>query len=416
MHQQGLTDLTAGLIGTPSHYPHQAGTQPSRMDMCYADPTTVRVHQATYGDLPPPGTGYGSLYIDLIIPNLPPPAATQPDNTLTPTMRIPAQDDQSAWHRYNRALHNILRRPDAPTLTTAMRWAAQACGMERDTCHTGAPPDLTFGQVVHDIWSTKEELATLLHPSTPEAGDQDTHLHTFLTSRRHQLQEWHAHRIATAAQARQRYGRNDTPYKSVRYVSRVLEVTGHHTIHAVRTPDGGLTKDPDTVLQAVLDSFQAQHGDALPELDFHTRSTIREHVPKFFNQEQGRVIEHDPFSIPELQSALDCLKKGVMPGIHGLLAEAYQHLTLPVQRRLAARVWEIVTGTTSIPPEWANPVHPLQEGGLSAAGKLAAHSLRHHRIQAGVDAHPETHRAGGLRPRARQHVGGHGRQVPPRGH
>ena len=79
MHQLGLTNLTAGLTGTPSHYPHQAGTHPSRIDTCYGDPTTVRVHEAAYGDLPPTGTGHRPLYIDLIIPNLPPPAATLPE-------------------------------------------------------------------------------------------------------------------------------------------------------------------------------------------------------------------------------------------------------------------------------------------------------------------------------------------------
>ena len=52
MHQLGLSDLTAGLAGTPSHYPHQAGTHPTRIDTCYGDPTTVRFHEATYGDLP----------------------------------------------------------------------------------------------------------------------------------------------------------------------------------------------------------------------------------------------------------------------------------------------------------------------------------------------------------------------------
>ena len=211
--------------------------------------------------------------------------------------------------------------------------------MERDTNHTGAPPDLSLQQLVHDIWTTKGELATLLRPSTPEARDRDAHLRALLTTRRHQLQEWHAHRIAAAAQERARYGSNDTPYKSLRYVSRILEDTGRRTIHAVRTPEGGLTNDPDAVLQAVLDSFQAQHGDALPELDPHTRNTIREHVPRVFNREQRRAIEHDPFSILELQRALDRLKKGVVPGVDGLPAKAYQRLTLPVQRRLAARLW-----------------------------------------------------------------------------
>ena len=192
MHQLGLTNLTAGLAGTPSHYPQQAGTHSSRIDTCYGDPTTVRVHEATYGDLPPAGTGHGPLYIDLIIPNLPPPAATLPDDTLPPTLRFPAENDHGAWHRYNRALRAILCRPDAPSLTIAMRQAAQAYGMERDTCHTGAPRELRLQQLVHDIWTTKEELANLLRPGTPEAQDRDTHLRALLTTRRHQLKEWHA--------------------------------------------------------------------------------------------------------------------------------------------------------------------------------------------------------------------------------
>ena len=48
-----------------------------------------------------------------------------------------------------------------------------------------------------------------------------------------------------------------------------------------------------------------------------------------------------------------------MPGVDGLPAEAYQRLTLPVKRRLAARLWDIVMGTIPIPPEWATLVHPL---------------------------------------------------------
>ena len=196
-----------------------------------------------------------------------------------------------------------------------MRQAAQACGIGRDTSHTGTPPDLTLPQLVHDILTTKEELITLQHPSTPEARERDAHLRMFFTTRRHQLQEWHAHRMAATAQERERYGRNDTSYKSLRYVSRVLEDTGRCTIHVVRTPDGGLTNDPNSVLQAVLDSFQAQHGDALPELNPHTRSTIREHVPKVFNQEQRRAIEHTTFNSPELQRALEHIKKQVVPGV-----------------------------------------------------------------------------------------------------
>ena len=52
-----------------------------------------------------------------------------------------------------------------------------------------------------------------------------------------------------------------------------------------------------------------------------------------------------------------------MPGIDSLPAEAYQRLSLPVKRRLAARLWDVVTGTAPVPPEWANQVQPLYKKG-----------------------------------------------------
>ena len=59
-----------------------------------------------------------------------------------------------------------------------------------------------------------------------------------------------------------------------------------------------------------------------------------------------------------------------MPGVDGLPAEAYQRLTLPVKRRLAARLWEFAKGTTPVPPEWANLVHPLyKKGDWAQSGK-----------------------------------------------
>ena len=100
MHHLGLSSLTAGLTGTPSHYPHQASTNSSRIKMCYGDLTTVHVHEATYGDLPPACTGHGPHYIDLIIPILPPPSATMPDETLPPTLQFQPEDNHSAWHKY----------------------------------------------------------------------------------------------------------------------------------------------------------------------------------------------------------------------------------------------------------------------------------------------------------------------------
>ena len=138
MHQLGLTDLPTGLASTPSHYPHQAGTHPSRMRRATGtQPQYACTRQPT-------GTGHRPPYIDLIIPNVPPPAATLPDDTLPPTLQFPAENDHGAWHEYNKALHAILRCRDAPSLTTAMRRAALACGMERDTSHTGTPPELNL--------------------------------------------------------------------------------------------------------------------------------------------------------------------------------------------------------------------------------------------------------------------------------
>ena len=126
----------------------------------------------------------------------------------------------------------------------------------------------------------------------------------------------------------------------------------------MRTQIRDLIYDPDTFLQAVPENFQSQHGDALPAIDSHTRKTIRENVPKDFNREQRRAIEHSPFSIPELQQALDHLKERVVFGVDRLPAEAYQCLTLPVKLP-APRLRDILTGTTPNPPEWANLVHPL---------------------------------------------------------
>ena len=48
----GLVDLTASLEGQPSHFPHQTDAAPSRIDVCYGDPTTIIRAEARYGPLP----------------------------------------------------------------------------------------------------------------------------------------------------------------------------------------------------------------------------------------------------------------------------------------------------------------------------------------------------------------------------
>ena len=176
---------------------------------------------------------------------------------------------------------------------------------------------------------------------------------------------------------------------------------------------GALLATTILVLQAVPDSFRAQHGDALPALDPHTKSTIRKNVRKVFNREQRRATKHTPFSIPEIQHALDRLKKEVVPGVDRLPVEAYERLTLPVKRRLATRLWDIVTGATFIPPEWADLVHPsYKKRDWAQPGNWRPIVC----ATTGVDANTGSHHASSLCPHSRQHVWGHGKQVPPRGH
>ena len=65
----GLVDLTADLEGQPSQFPHQTEAAPSRIDVCYCDPTTIIRAEARYNPLQLQRTGHGPLHIRLTIPN-----------------------------------------------------------------------------------------------------------------------------------------------------------------------------------------------------------------------------------------------------------------------------------------------------------------------------------------------------------
>ena len=80
----GLVDLTANLEGQPSHFPHQTDAAPSRIDVCYGDPTTIIRAEARYGPLPLGPTSHSSLHIRLTIPNLPPSPPEDADQGLPP--------------------------------------------------------------------------------------------------------------------------------------------------------------------------------------------------------------------------------------------------------------------------------------------------------------------------------------------
>ena len=57
------------------------------------------------------------------------------------------------------------------------------------------------------------------------------------------------------------------------------------------------------------------------------------------------------------------LQPGKTPGVDEPPAELYRRLPLNQKRHLAARLWDIAMGKTDVPPDWANPVHPLFKKG-----------------------------------------------------
>ena len=65
----------------------------------------------------------------------------------------------------------------------------------------------------------------------------------------------------------------------------------------------------------------------------------------------------------EVQRAIHSLRKHETPVYDGLHAEAYYHLPAHLLRILAHRLWDIVTGQTPLPPDWANVVRPLYKKG-----------------------------------------------------
>ena len=128
----GLVDLTANLEGQPSHFPNQTDAAPSRIDLCYGDPTTIIRAEALYGPLPLRPTGPSPLHICLTIPNLLPSPPEDADQGLpTPLKMLPLHDKQ-AWSQYHRAIDRARRiQPDPTDLLTAMRTAAVACSFEQ---------------------------------------------------------------------------------------------------------------------------------------------------------------------------------------------------------------------------------------------------------------------------------------------
>ena len=247
-------------------------------------------------------------------------------------------------------------------LLTAMRTAAVACGFQQHPHTEDDRPPEALGDMLHDLWDAKHQLATLLHTDTPQTRRHVHHCRTQIAHMRADLQQWHIIRQQRIAQEHERYAQHELPYKAIRHLNDAMTDTGHRTITGVRQEDGSLTNNPATVLQATQDSFLQQHTPTQDTLDTDTQAKV-DCLPQVFNHAQGRQLEKRPFTIHEVQSAIHSLRQPKTQGYDGLPAEAYYHLLAHLLRILAHRLWDIVTGQTPLPPDWANVVRPLYKKG-----------------------------------------------------
>ena len=271
----GLVDLTANLKGQPSHFPHQTDAAPSRIDVCYGDPTTIIRAEARYGPLPLGPTGHSPLHIRLTITNLPPSPPEDADQGLPPPLKMPPLHDKHAWSQYHRAIDRARRiQPDPIDLLTAMRTAAVACCFQQQPHTDDDQPPTALGDMIHDLWHAKQQLATLLHSNTPQTCRQIHHCRTRIAHIRADLQRWHIHRQQRIAQEHERYAQHELPYKANCHLNDAMTDTGHRTITTARQEDGSLTNDPATVLQATQDSLLRQHTPTKDTLDADTQAKI----------------------------------------------------------------------------------------------------------------------------------------------
>ena len=216
--------------------------------------------------------------------------------------------------------------------------------------------------MLHDLWHAKQQLATLLHTNTPQTRRHIHHCRTHIARIRANVQQWHIHRQQRIAQEHERYAQHELPYKAIRNLNDAMTDTGHRTITTVRQEDGSLTNNPAIVLQATQDSFLHQHTHTQDTLDTDTQDKVNS-LPQVINHAQRRQLEIRAFTIHEVQKANHSLRQHKTPGYDGLPAEAYYHLPAHLLCILAHRLWDIVTGQTPLPADWANVVRPLYKKG-----------------------------------------------------
>ena len=286
-----LVDLTASLEGQPSHFPHQTGAEPSRIDVCYGDPTTIIWAEARYGPLPFGPSGNSPLHIRLTIPKLPPSPPEDADQGLPPPLKMPPVHDKQAWSQYHSAIDRArCIQPDPIDLLTAMRTAAVAYGFQQHPHTEDDRPPTALGDMLRDLWHAKQQLATLLYTDIPQTCRHIHHCRTRIAHIRADLQQWHIHRQQRIPKEHERYAQHELPYKATRHLNDAMTDTSHRTITTVRQADGPLINDLATVLQATQNSFLRQHTPTQDTLDTDTQAKVNR-LPQVFNHSQRRQLE-----------------------------------------------------------------------------------------------------------------------------
>ena len=276
---------------------------------------------------------------------------------------MPPLHDKQAWSEYHRAIDRVRRiQPDPTNLLTAMRTAAVACGFQQHPHTDNDQQPTALGDMFHDLWHAKQQLATLLHTDNPRTRRQIHHCRTQIAHIRADLQRWHIHRQQRIAQQNERYAQHELPLKAICHLNDAMTDTCHRTITMIQQKDSSLTNDPATVLGAIQDSFLRQHTPNQDTLNADTHVKI-DRLPRVFNHTQRRQLEKRAFTIHEVRKAIHSLRQHKTPGYDGLPAEAYYHLPAHHLRILAHRLWDIVSGRTPLPPDWANVVRPLYKKG-----------------------------------------------------
>ena len=115
-----------------------------------------------------------------------------------------------------------------------MRTADVACGFQQHPHTDDDQPPTALGDMLHDLWHAKQQLATLLHTDTAQTRRQIHNCRTQIAHIRADLQWWHIHRQQRIAQEHERYAQHELPYKAIRQLNDAMTDTGYRTITTLR--------------------------------------------------------------------------------------------------------------------------------------------------------------------------------------